>query len=224
MNDHSRILRSSNHNRRIAFFLTLLSFGFFLYTCFWLLTVATPVVTVELTYQSRRILWEVFHVRDIRSLIIPKFVFRFDDTSKTPDGGIVIPKLFLDEPVVYNVDPNNEKTYIKALKRGIAHASSTALPASGGIGYYFAHSSSPAFRKQYNAVFYLLGKLKNGDTIILYHEKRRYPYKVSEIITTKPDDVSFLHRVYDRETIVLQTCWPPGTTMKRLLVFAVRAI
>jgi sortase (surface protein transpeptidase) len=39
---------------------------------------------------------------------------------------------------------------------------------------------------------------------------------------TNPDDVSFLNQPYDQETIVMQTCWPPGTTSQRLLVFAER--
>jgi len=38
-----------------------------------------------------------------------------------------------------------------------------------------------------------------------------------------PTRVEFLTRKSNREFLTLQTCWPPGTTLKRLLVFAVRA-
>src|SRR5258706_500914 len=50
----------------------------------------------------------------------------------------------------------------------------------------------------------------------------RFDFKVTDSKITSPDDLSFLHQVYNTETIVLQTCWPPGTTLQRLLVFARR--
>lgn len=196
--------------------------GCVLYFAIWIVTVITPVILVETTYQYKRVLHDMFHVTSIKGLLIPTIRISIEEKSKNEGGGIVIPALYLDEPVVYNVDPNNEAAYKAALTRGIAHASSTALPGNGGLGYYFAHSSSPGLWRQYNAVFYLLGKLKQGDSIKLWHEKKVYEYAVTQTVITEPSNVSFLHRIYDKETIVLQTCWPPGTTLKRLLVFAER--
>lgn len=195
----------------------------------WLLSVFIPVALVELRYQYQQVLRYTFHVTDIRGLILPQF--RFDlrgFTSRHTTNGITIPAINVDEPVVFNVDPNDSKAYTSALKRGIAHASSTAFPGTGlsaqagGLGYYFAHSSTPAFITQFNAVFYLLGKLKPGDEVYIWHEGKRTDYMVTRSIITDPNDVSFLHDAYEAETIVLQTCWPPGTTLKRLLVFATR--
>jgi sortase A len=190
---------------------------------YWLITVVAPVATVEANYQIKRTLVSAFGVNDIRGLLIPSFRISFQENSKHESGGIVIPSLFLDEPIVFNVDPNDTPAYTAALKKGIAHASSTRLPDSGGIGYYFAHSSSPAMVRQYNAVFYLLGKLNGGERIIVWHEGKPHHYKVIEKLVTIPEDVSFLEQQkYTNETIVLQTCWPPGTTERRLLVFAER--
>lgn len=190
---------------------------------YWFITVVAPVATVEANYQIKRTLVSAFGVQDLRGLLIPSFRIGIKEQSKNETGGIVIPSLFLDEPIVFNVDPNNTPAYTEALKKGIAHASSTRLPDTGGIGYYFAHSSSPSMVRQYNAVFYLLGKLNGGEKIIVWHEGKPYHYKVTEKLITIPEDVSFLEPTkYTKETIVLQTCWPPGTTERRLLVFAER--
>jgi sortase A len=188
----------------------------------WFLSVVLPVAILEITYQYKKALRDVFHASDIRGIILPQFSLDLRGYSSTHTiNGITIPALFIDSPIVFNVDPNDEKMYRAALSKGIAHASSTAFPGSGsGLGYYFAHSSTPQFMTRYNAVFYLLDKLKTGDEISIFHEKKRTDYRVTTKEFTEPTDVSFLTRAYKKETIVLQTCWPPGTTKKRLLVYA----
>lgn len=200
----------------LAFLLSLVVF------LFWVATVFLPVASVEISYQAKKVFTSAFGVSDLRALLIPRFKITINEVSKHPEGGVVIPALYLDEPVVYNVDPNDSDAYTLALKQGIAHASSTRLPDNGGLGYYFAHSSSPSLARQYNAVFYLLGKLNGGERITLWHNGKRSDYKVSKKEITVPDDVRFLNTPYDKETIVLQTCWPPGTAERRLLVFAER--
>jgi len=188
---------------------------------YWLLSVIIPVAIVEANYQYQKILRDVFKTTDIRGLIMPSFRIDLTGfTSKYKVNGLTIPAIFVDEPAVYNVDPNNEKSYKTALKKGIAHASGTSFPGAGGVGYYFAHSSFPDVVSQYNAVFYLLGKLKVGDDIYIWHDGKRGEYKVYKKIETEPGDVSFLTADYDTETVILQTCWPPGSTVRRLLVFA----
>jgi len=191
----------------------------------WVLTTVIPVFAVETKYQYQSFLANVLHVSSLKELFMPPDFSGFDAMrvrSKHQDYGIKIPAIFIDEPVVFNVNPNDEKAYKEALKKGIAHASSTAFPDNAGIGYYFAHSSSADLHVQYNAVFYLLGKLEREDDIYIWHEGKSFKYKVTETIITEPDDVNFLNKEYDHETIVLQTCWPPGTTRQRFLVFAQR--
>lgn len=189
----------------------------------WLTLVLLPVVFVEIKYQFKSFFGSI-GLSDPKSLFIPNFseMTIVGNTSKNKDYGIVIPKLGLDERVIFNVDPNNEEQYRAALKMGIAHASSTSYPDENGLGYYFAHSSSPGLKTQYNAVFYLLDKLKEGDDVYIWNEQKRYHYLVSEKLIKEPADTAFLYQSYDSETIVLQTCWPPGTTQKRLLIFAKR--
>ncbi|MBW7955991.1 class E sortase [Patescibacteria group bacterium] len=180
-----------------------------------------PIVLVEARYQYKRILSEVFHADSLRSLILP--TINTDRIGvKYREFGMEIPEIYLNEPVVFNVDPNNPDEYKAALSKGIAHAAGTDLPPYQGLGYYFAHSSSPELKNQYNAVFYLLGKLQVGDSVNLWYENNKYEYQIVHTVITEPDDVSFLNQPYEVPTIVLQTCWPPGTTQKRLLLFAER--
>jgi LPXTG-site transpeptidase (sortase) family protein len=184
-----------------------------------------PVAVVEAKYQLKKTSQALFGTTRLGELLVPNFdnLLDFRGGSTHTEYGISIPKLYLDEPVIFNTDPNDKTAYTQALKQGIAHASGTAFPDNAGLGYYFAHSSEPDLRSQYNAVFYLLGKLEPSDDIFIWHDGQRYEYDVTEKIITSPGDVSFLYdKEYDNETIVLQTCWPPGTTQQRMLVFAQR--
>lgn len=193
--------------------------GFFI----WLLVTFTPVLQVEAQYQWRRLRAGVLQDAPLSSLFIPNASLDLRGSlADNIENGIVIPKVFVDAPIVFNVDPNDPTAYNEALQQGIAHASGTSFPDQGGLGYYFAHSSAPELRSQFNAVFYLLGKLEPGDEIFLWHEGERYEYRVRELRTVDPKDVGFLQEPTPTETIVLQTCWPPGTTLNRRLVFADR--
>ncbi|MBD3279259.1 MAG: sortase [Candidatus Pacebacteria bacterium] len=205
------------------YLLPILILVLFLIFLRWIITTVMPVLWVETKYQYHQTLTNVFHVPNLKALIVPDFSWlNWEESTKYPEYGIRIPAIFLDEPVVFNTDPNQSKQYTQALKKGIAHASSTAFPDNGGLGYYFAHSASDNLRIQYNAVFYLLGKLEKGDEIFIWHEGSKYEYQVYKKEVTQPQQVSFLYQDYDQETIVLQTCWPAGTTKERLLIFAKR--
>ena len=192
-----------------------------LYGMVALLLTFGPILRVEASYQYRRAL-QLLGAESGLQLIVPRINFSTIGNSQHREYGIVIPELGLNEPVIFNTDATDQKAYDAALAKGIAHAAGTSIPDMGGIGYYFAHSSNPSFRKQYNAVFYLLGKLKGGEDIYIWHEGEKYQYRVSATQITTADDVSFLQNEYATESIVLQTCWPPGTTSKRLLVFGER--
>ncbi len=180
-----------------------------------------PVAVIEVKYQYKKTLQEVFHTTTFAGVIMPNLRVIMDNTfGSHKNAGLVIPAIYVDEPIVFNIDPNNESSYKEALKHGIAHASGTALPDTPGIGYYFAHSSAAEFVRQYNAVFYLLGKLKAGDEIYIWRNNQSVTYKVTESKITDPTDVSFLKDTNSAQRIVLQTCWPPGTSQRRMLVFA----
>ena len=134
---------------------------------------------------------------------------------------LVIPKIEAYSNVVANVDTASEAAYEAALKRGVAHAAGTHFPGQGQMVYMFSHSTDASYNiARYNAVFYLLRKLEPGDQIITYFADKKYEYKVTEKVVVPADDTSWYTDPREGEHLVLQTCDPPGTTWKRLLVIA----
>jgi len=101
----------------------------------------------------------------------------------------------------------------------VAEASGLAHPGQKGTTYLFAHSTdSPLNYARYNAVFYLLDKLAPGDDIEVVYQGELYKYRVSATQVTSAKDVTHLTPQDEEEILVLQTCYPPGTTWKRLVV------
>lgn len=135
--------------------------------------------------------------------------------------GIVIPKLFANARVVANVNPYNEREYQFALTQGVAHAKGTALPGQEGNIFLFSHSSANFYEaNRFNSIFYLIDKLNTSDTIELYYKKEKFVYVVSNKKIVDAKDVSYLTQKSQEKTLTLMTCWPAGTSFKRLLVIA----
>lgn len=141
---------------------------------------------------------------------------------KDTNFSILIPKIGASEKVFENVDPSNEKEYGEKLLKGVAHARGSAFPGYGGNTYIFAHSADSFWNVgRYNAVFYLLKELQPGDDIVIFFQNKRFNYTVTETKIVDATDLSYLKPdLGTGETLTLQTCWPPGTTWKRMLVFA----
>lgn len=141
---------------------------------------------------------------------------------KSAQFSVLVPKIGANELVVENVDPNNKDEYLQALTKGVAHAKGTAFPGMNGTTYLFAHSTDNFWNVgRYNAVFYLLDKLKPGDDIVVFFNGERHDYVVTETKIVDPDDTQYIQsNIGKGEELILQTCWPPGTAWKRLLVFA----
>ncbi len=134
---------------------------------------------------------------------------------------IVIPKIDAHSRIIANVDSGNKEEYLDALSHGVAHARGTYFPGQGKGIFLYAHSTdSPLNFARYNAVFYLLGKLEEGDKIIVFFADKKYEYKVFDKVTTSATDTSWLTDKGMGEVLILQTCYPPGTTWQRLLVLA----
>lgn len=136
---------------------------------------------------------------------------------------IVIPKIGATSKVHPNVDPLDENEFLPRLQTGVAHAKGTVFPGMHGNTYLFAHSTDNFWNVgRYNAVFYLIKELKPGDEIIVFFEDRRYNYKVERTEIKDASDVELLTQSQrpGKEQLILQTCWPPGTTWKRLFVIA----
>lgn len=195
------------------------------------LTTAIPLLSQEIKYRLRQL-------NPIAQEKAPLKISRHDQVVKEnqkrqqvveeaaafgvpTDFSIVIPKISAASPIIANVDPSNENEYRNTLKRGVAHAAGTKLPGNGGAVYLFAHSASTGYDiARYNAVFYLLKELKSDDEIIIFFAGQKYRYRVSETMITRAEETDWLTKPRQEEILVLQTCWPPGTSLKRLLVIA----
>lgn len=133
---------------------------------------------------------------------------------------ITIPKISAQAPLILNVDPNNQSIYTQALKRGVAQAKGTYLPGEKGRSFLFAHSSgNPLDQTGYNTVFVRLNELKIGDEIDVKRDDKVYTYTVTTTKIVSPTDTQYLKKD-STPGIIVQTCWPIGTSLKRLLVFA----
>lgn len=139
-----------------------------------------------------------------------------------PAFSVIIPKIGANQRINANVNPNNEEEYLEVLRTSIAHAKGSAYPGINGTTYLFAHSTDNFWQVgRYNAVFYLLNKMEKGDDVVLFFNNKRYNYVVSETKIVDATDTHYIDSFMGQgERVILQTCWPPGTAWKRLLVFA----
>lgn len=138
---------------------------------------------------------------------------------------ILIPKIGVNSRVIANVDAGSEKEYTEALKKGVAHAAGTNLPGEPNSQtksiFIFGHSTDGAWNiSRYNALFYSLKDLVAGDDVTVWFWGREFKYKVTERKIVEATDTSFLAPQTEKDKLILQTCWPPGTAWKRLIVVA----
>lgn len=140
-----------------------------------------------------------------------------------PEPKMIIPKINVDAPVVYNVGPTNEEQ-LAAMADGIAHVrypGASAKPGQVGNAVFSAHSSSDwTDTGAYKFIFVQLERLAVDDVIYINYESKRYSYKVYDIKVVLPTDIASLNYTGNDPIITLITCTPLGTAEKRLLVFA----
>lgn len=137
--------------------------------------------------------------------------------------GIVIPKIGANARVIADVDWQDSRFYQQALAKGVAQARGTALPGEPGNVFLFSHSGVDFFEaSRYNALFYLIDKLVPGDEIILFYQREKFTYRVMEKKKVAPDALEYLMGDVKQNTLTLMTCFPAGTTLRRLLVTAVQ--
>lgn len=161
---------------------------------------------------------------------IAPFITPSRNVSSTPiiiDGGaavdaepkIVIPKINVEIPVVYDEPSVEEKAVQNALERGVVHYATTPNPGEKGNSVIFGHSSNNILNKgKYKFAFVLLSKLEAGDTFYLNKDGVRYSYKIYEKKIVAPNELSVLGANDRAATVTLITCDPPGTTRNRLII------
>jgi sortase A len=166
-------------------------------------------------------------------LVIAPFIQPNKNVSATPiildnnaiaaDGTtkVIIPKINVEIPVDYAVPSMSEDDIQKGLENGVVHYPSTVRPGEQGNAAFFGHSSNNIFNPgKYKFAFVMLSNLQPGDMFYLTYNKQVYAYKIYEKRVVSPEEVSVLNAVPDKSaTAALITCDPPGTTIKRLVVW-----
>ncbi|MEX2014562.1 MAG: sortase [Candidatus Saccharimonadales bacterium] len=139
-----------------------------------------------------------------------------------PEPKIIIPKINIEAPVVFDEPSIDEKAVQKALERGVVHYGITPDPGENGNSVIVGHSSSNILNSgKYKFAFLLLKSLEKDDTFYVHKDGKRYVYKVFNKFITDPDDVSVLDPPKNRKAITtLITCDPPGFSTNRLIIQA----
>jgi sortase A len=136
-----------------------------------------------------------------------------------PDPEVIIPKINVEIPVVYDTAATNDTVIQKDLEQGVVHYAGTANPGQDGNLVIVGHSSNNIFNPgKYKFAFVLLHQLQPGDTFYLLKDGKRYTYQVYQRQIVSPNDVSVLGATDKAATATLITCDPPGTSNNRLVV------
>lgn len=146
------------------------------------------------------------------------------DTAVGQEPRLIIPKINVDAPVIYGVQSLAEAPIQDALRDGVVHyplPGASSLPGQKGNAVFLGHSSNDVFDSgKYKFVFVLLERLQPGDTFYVNYKGIRYTYSVTKKEVVNPSEVSKLIVQTDKPLATLLTCVPPGTALKRLLVWA----
>lgn len=140
-----------------------------------------------------------------------------------PEPKLIIPKINVEVPVDYSVTGLTEAQIQSSLRDGATHYNlpgANAVPGQNGNTIILGHSSNDIFNQgKYKFVFVLLDRLQPGDTFYLNYQSKRYIYKVTDVKIIDPSQISALQTGNSKPIATLVTCTPPGTALKRLVVF-----
>ena len=160
-------------------------------------------------------------VPDPREAFVSAFEIDPNKEQSVPkDFKLFIPKIGLESDISPSVDLENEEAYKRELlNTGVAHAKGSYLPGQLGSIFLFAHSTDTlANISAFNAKFFSLGELQNGDEIKINYQGKPYKYIVSGKVIVNPEEVDLVRNAGN--ALILMTCTPPGTDWQRLIIFA----
>lgn len=145
------------------------------------------------------------------------------DIPVSKDPKLIIPKINVDVPVVYNTTPD-QPSQLKAMEGGVAWfgiPGANSRPGQIGNTVLSGHSSNDLFDPGgYKFIFARLDQLVPGDVFYLNYMGTRYTYSITGKEVVRPTDVKALIYDTDKPVVTLITCVPVGTSRDRLLVTA----
>jgi sortase A len=147
-----------------------------------------------------------------------------DNGTVGPDPKLIIPKINVEAPIIYGINPADNNAVENSLRDGVVHypiSNASSNPGEKGATVILGHSSNDVFDDgKYKFVFVQLNKLEEGDTFYVNNNGTRYTYSVTRKEIIEPTDVGKVSADPSKPSIILITCDPPGTALRRLLVFA----
>lgn len=145
------------------------------------------------------------------------------DVVVSNDPKLIIPKINVDVPVIYDTAPDYD-SQMKAMEKGVAYfgiPGANSKPGQVGNTVLSGHSSNDVIDSgDYKFIFARLDKLAKGDTVFINYQGKRYTYSVTKTEVVKPSEVGKLVYATDKPILTLITCTPLGTSLNRLLVTA----
>ncbi|MDR3643120.1 MAG: sortase [Candidatus Doudnabacteria bacterium] len=136
-------------------------------------------------------------------------------------GTLSIPNLKINVPIIWSKDPTD---FENDLQSGVVHYPGTAMPGAIGTTYIAGHSSNYSWAKgKYNQIFSTLGKLTKDASFSITvtttsGKQATYNYVMVNSGQYSPTDQAQFANT-GQSLVALSTCWPVGSTSKRLVVF-----
>lgn len=192
-----------------------------------------PLYPGRLTADQQKIVAEHVDLDDVRSRLalrsyervagersdqlMPIQAFNVDPSKP---GQIVIPKIGVDAPVIWNRDFARIQD---DLKYGTAHHPDTPYPGERGTASIHGHSSGDLWDGDYKTVFTKLNFLAPGDEVFVTvydyaGNNRRYRYVVRSAKVYEKKDQEQFTPPEAGYFLNLSTSWPVGTAYKRYVV------
>mgnify|MGYP000932656905 FL=1 len=186
---------------------------------------ACAVMIVFLFLQYNRVLFAYVEAYVSPGATDPESIIVSPNTTKvaTNESRLLIPKIAVDVPIVWDANAADTNSLNQAMDKGIVWFNiqgANAKPGEKGNFVVSGHSSNDwTDSGNYKFIFARLEKMSAGDVVYANYNGTRYTYKITGTKVVKPTDVASLQIGNDKPYITLITCTPLGTAQNRLLVF-----
>lgn len=131
-------------------------------------------------------------------------------------NSISISKINIKAPLI-QATGSTQTELNSSLNQGVILYPGSALPGENGEVFLSGHSSTYIWNKTpYGQVFASLNHLEAGDIVSLFYNNYQYDYRIIGKEILLPNQVKISGGSEPRLT--LMTCWPVGTSLKRLIV------
>ncbi len=136
-------------------------------------------------------------------------------TAFQSENFILIPKIDVKAPLIFAFG-TSQKELNQALNQGVVVYPGSAKPGETGEFFVTGHSSTYIWNQTpYGQIFSLLDKLEAGDIVSVFYQGRQYDYRLTSKELLSPAQTKISQT--QNSSLALMTCWPPGTTFKRLV-------